>query len=291
MNPGQTIRPARPGEGEDIAALIRLSLPPELRPLTIWESPGAGRYVESTLQGALAGESHRYYVLRHGADLEGIAAFRKLGTAAFLNHLYIAPHLRGRSLGTTLLRQAARYYLQHVPLRQIALDVFPQCALAGSWYERLGFVEADRRGWWLLDSDPKVSAKNISAQILEGCSCDPAWGFSRFQVLFPDGRCYEVGRLPGPYLRLTDEQAALDADLREALSRCDPNRKLLLIADSTTLIRDFGRRDRDRSERFGPLANQQMQETEWKQAGVSRRLRCDTALLLRNLRGEAAVRL
>ncbi len=283
MNPGEIIRPARVGEGERIAALIRLSLPPELRPLTIWDSPGAGNYVESTLGGGVAGEDHCYYALQHGAHLEGVAVFRRLDTAAFLNHLYIAPHLRGRSLGTKLLHQAARHYLHQAPLRRIALDVFPQCGVAETWYERLGFEESGRRNWWLLDSHAKVCGKNVPAQILETCNGDPAWGFSRFQVLLPGGRCYEIGRLPGPYFRLTDRQAALDTELWEALSRCDPSRKLLLIADSAALIRDFRRTDRDSSGRFQRLANHPMQRGGWKQAGVSRRLRCDTARLLRNL--------
>src|SRR5690242_14222727 len=77
---------ARPGEGDSIARMIRLSLPGNLRSLTIWASPTAGRYVESMLvrrqfahrdvcsgpHGSCA-TSHEHYLLRCGLEIIGLA--------------------------------------------------------------------------------------------------------------------------------------------------------------------------------------------------------------------------
>src|SRR5437867_8807385 len=119
-----TIDRARPGEGSRVACLIAGSIPARLRPLTIWGSPQAGRYVESLLEGGSGDGQHEFYLLRRNAEPLGIAALRMMDGKAFLNHLYIAPEWRGRSLGARLLAEATAMYISDHCAGSVALDVF-----------------------------------------------------------------------------------------------------------------------------------------------------------------------
>ena len=143
-----TIRRARPGQGEEIARLVRASLPARVRRFTIWDSPQIGALVESLLGGARAGEAHEFYLARQGRrPAAAVAAFRLLDGQAFLNHLYVAPRFRGCRLGKRLLAAAARRYLARHPAERIGLDVFAGAHPAEAWYARLGFEERARRIW------------------------------------------------------------------------------------------------------------------------------------------------
>ncbi|MBI3695319.1 MAG: GNAT family N-acetyltransferase [Acidobacteria bacterium] len=139
---------AHPGQGAEIARLVRASLPPHLRRFTIWDSPDICSRVESILGGARAAEAHEFYLARQRSGAAAaVAAFRLLDGQAFLNHLYVAPRFRGRGLGRQLLTTACRRYLARHPARRIALDVFSGAHPAEGWYARLGFEERRQRVW------------------------------------------------------------------------------------------------------------------------------------------------
>lgn len=209
---------ARPGQGRLVARWIARSLDPSLLPLTIWRSPRAGRYVESLLTGA-----SRYYLLRRGGVVAGLAAFRRLDGAAFLNHICIGRRWRGRGLGRGLLAAATARYLDECPARRVALDAFvgqfPQ-----AWYRRLGFVGQQRQGWYTRPC-PAPVGRFAPPDLAAADRRHRAWGFSSI-TLGP----YTVGRLWAPYFRLTDPAAARDRDLTGLLARLDPARRLLLVA-------------------------------------------------------------
>ena len=248
-----TIEKASPGDGHQIARLVCRSLPVRLRPLTIWESPGAGPYVDAILRGGSRHEAHEFFLLRQGVTPVGLAAFRQLDGQAFLNHLYLAPELRGRGLGARLLETAARRRLRHHPAEKISLDVFAGAQPAEAWYERLGFSERSQRGWWL-----RAPRRPIAASPRHSCS-----GFSTFVISTAAGRRYQVGRLHTPYFRLTDPRAAEDHELHRSLAALDPPSALLLIAPGDVAPRG------------------------WKKIAVSRRLECNAAALLDRLAAAA----
>ncbi len=220
---------AAPGQGRDVARLIAASLQPRLRQLTIWQSSRASRYVETLLRCDSAAESPAFYLLCRGERPAGVAAFRLLDGAAFLNHLYVAPLLRGQRCGAHLFAEALRDYLHRHPCSTLALDVFSPNALAESWYVRLAFQECSRAHWWIARpsasaSDGRTRCLNLAAAARQ----HRRWGFSSFVVVTAAGR-HTVGRLPAPYFRLTDPAAARDPQLLAALSSLDPHRRLLLI--------------------------------------------------------------
>jgi len=174
----------------------------------------------------------------------------------FLNHLYIVPRWRGRSLGWRLLAESAGRYLQNHPADRVGLDVFVGARPAEAWYARLGFRECGGRVWCL--------EKATGAGLKLGCgrkAAPPAapWGFSSFEVHTVAGRRYEVGCLYKPYFRLTQPEAACDAELRQVLRTIAPHRRLLLIAPEI------------------------FEQPRWQKVAVTRRLQCDTRDLLARL--------
>src|SRR5687767_3998918 len=120
MNDGFAVSRACTGEGAAIARLIACSLPPLLRPLTIWGSPRAGSYLEAIIEGRLPEQQAGFYLLRCAGEPVGVAALRMLEGRAFLNHLYVARQLRGRSLGSWLFGEALERYLADHPAPAVA---------------------------------------------------------------------------------------------------------------------------------------------------------------------------
>ena len=263
MNRDFTIHRARAGQGAEVAQLIRRSLPPRLRPLTIWHSPRAARYVEAILRHRVSEADAAFYLLRRGKHIAGLAAFRVLDQHAFLNHLYVAPRWRGRGLGARLLAAAARNYLERHPLGQIALDVFAGNAAVEAWYARLGFLEHAQRTWRLVppghahpsETPPPARCENLAAANRR----HRAWGFSTVVIATSAGRL-DVGRLYAPYFRLPDCRAAADPELHRTLRALDRSRRCLLIAPSSP-------------------------PTGWIPLAVSRRLQCPAATLFQRLGG------
>ena len=223
MTPAFEIRPAVPGEGRTIARLIRQSLAPRLRPLTIWGSPRAARYVEALL--ALPGSG--FYLLHQDTARVGLAAWRPVAGQAFLNHLYVAPRWRAQGLGRHLLGDSLAAHLRDYPSDAIALDVLAGNRRALSWYERLGFAPREERSWWLGPRcAPAASPLAVPPRLLAAADRQHrAWGFSTLPLA-----AGEVGRLYAPYFRLPDPAAARDPALRATLGQLDPRRRLLLLA-------------------------------------------------------------
>jgi GNAT superfamily N-acetyltransferase len=217
------IRPAVPGEGRVVARLIRRSLAPGLRPLTIWGSPRAASYVEAVL--ALPGSG--FYLLSQDTAPAGLAAWRPLAGQAFLNHLYVGPRWRAQGLGRRLLADSLAAHLRGYPADAVALDVLAGNARALSWYQRLGFAPREERSWWLGPRcTPARSPLAVPPRLLAAANRQHrAWGFSTLPLAAGD-----VGRLYAPYFRLPDPAAAHNVALRAVLGQLDPRRRLLLLA-------------------------------------------------------------
>jgi hypothetical protein len=261
---------ARPGEEGEVARLVRCSLAPQLRRLTIWESPRVDRFVAAILGGAFPDEAREFFLLRWEDQPAGVAAFRLLAGRAFLNHLYVGPWLRGRLLGLRLFAASARSYLSRHGWATLALDVVAGQQPAEAWYERLGFVESERRQWWLEDQTSGRQGnhrrwRELCDGLAEAERQHRIWGFSSLTASAGDGQRYQVGRLYTPYFRLTQAAAAQDRELGAVLTSLDSTRRLLL------------------------LAPQEMERRVWRKVALSRRLECEARVLLERLEGRLPV--
>ena len=259
-----TIEPARPGDGGLVAGFIADSLPPPLRGLTIWASPRARHWVEGALGGTEPGLRRRFYLLRSGGAALGLAAFRTLDGAAFLDHLYITPPQRGRGLGARLLASAASRYLAAGRGGPLALDVFSPRPAVEAWYARLGFEERGRR-WWSVAAVAPARGCRVRLEGLDRAAREHrAWGFSSFTAVEGlEGRRFTVGRLYSPYFRFSGlrspEEALLPGPVGGALISLDPARRLLLIS------------------------TQEPASPAWRQVAHSRRLEASAKTLLERL--------
>jgi ribosomal protein S18 acetylase RimI-like enzyme len=84
-----------------------------------------------------------FVVRLDGATVGAARAMRRFGRA-WIGSLVVAPEARGRRLGEALVRAAAAAF----DTPQIGLEVDTANHAACRLYERLGFVEVDRREFW-----------------------------------------------------------------------------------------------------------------------------------------------
>ena len=231
------VRAARPGEGSLVAEWIRASLPPAVVEMTIWASPRVNRYVEEHLAAGPDSAETGYYLLEtDGAEPAGIAEFRVVDGAGFLNQIYVAPEHRGRSLGRLLLHEAAYDWTSRKRAPAVMLDVEVENQRAYRWYEQLGFQPLVDVFWQVAPlRSPTVAAGEIAGET-EAEQRQRQWGFSRFSVQTPagcsPGGCYEVGRMPAAFFRLDSVDAWRDDALHAALHRLDPARRILLLTSA-----------------------------------------------------------
>jgi ribosomal protein S18 acetylase RimI-like enzyme len=87
--------------------------------------------------------SPAFLVRTDGEPVGAARAMRRYGRA-WIGSLVVAPEARGRRLGEMLVRAAATAF----DTQELGLEVDTENAAAGRLYDRLGFVEIDRREFW-----------------------------------------------------------------------------------------------------------------------------------------------
>ena len=147
MNP-ETPTPARPDEAEAVTALLAAQLEEHAIPL-------ARELLVDAVRQALADDRHALIlVTRQGGRPVGVAylsfglILERGGTAMFLEELYVVPELRGREIGTALLR-AALDAARARGCRSVELEVERSHARAANLYARAGFLPLERVHWTL----------------------------------------------------------------------------------------------------------------------------------------------
>ena len=224
------IRCARPGEGSVVAERIRASLPASLAGLTIWHCGRVDRWVETRI--AQRASSFFYLAVAGEEQIVGVAEFRVIDDTAFLNQIGVGPSGRGNGIGTKLLAGGLHDLAASRALEVVALDVEPANQRAYEWYQRLGFVSCSSAHWMLLTRRPETAVARASIEGWEQAQREQAlFGFSRFRLRTPRG-AYDAGRLGDTLFRLTAVEAWRDLSVHAALRGLDPERRLLLIADS-----------------------------------------------------------
>jgi hypothetical protein len=176
----------------------------------------------------------RFFVLRCGTRVGGAISLRFLGGDLVLDNLSVEPELRARFRGVQLMAESIATVLAEAQAGVVVSDVFAGRPALAKFHRSIGGIEQTARGWWIgpVETGGAVPSARI-AGLLEADRQHSRWGFSSFIVRTTLAE-YKVGRLPGPYFRLTDPHGANDMELIRALRSLDPERKLFLIgpADS-----------------------------------------------------------
>ena len=229
-NPDFVIERARPGDGLQIARLMADMQAPDILPLTIWSSPHADIYVEDVIQQINA-TNDEFRVLRLAGQILGVVYLRLVENMILIDSIYAAPEIRHDQLAPLLCHCSVVAYSRCHPSGSVALDALESARSIRALHRSLGARPHSRRLWWVLPL-PKPSDSQ-PAEILGLAEADQTHarrGFSSFQVVTRSGS-YDIGRLPGPYFRLTCAAGAEDPELLNALTCRDPVRQLLVIAE------------------------------------------------------------
>jgi GNAT superfamily N-acetyltransferase len=232
------IRKAVPGDEQVAAAMLPQAFPPGIRKLTIWESSRLASYIKSLLEdGGQSG--HDIYLLGKGRHIAGAILIRRIGTQMFPQAMFLDPAERGSGFGNLLLGGAIRACAkEHAELNELVWDVIEGADRLESWYERLGGVEVEHRGWWVAERNRASEIDGVAGYECRGLATadrDHAnHEFSRFEVVTGES-VVEVGRLPEPYFRVLSRAAIEDPRFLFTLSQLDGRRGILHIGATAGL--------------------------------------------------------
>jgi GNAT superfamily N-acetyltransferase len=234
-----TVCEAVPGEEAIAAALLRRTSPPEIRRLTIWQSSRIEDYLRPFIEDGGRTSGNHIYLLRKSSQIIGAILIRRTGNQMFPQALVVDSAQRGSGLGNLLLGAALEACSNRYPnLDETVWDVFQGFDRLEAWYERLGGVETDRKGWWVADPG-LVRAMNISAAyecrgVADAAAQYDERDFCSFEVRIGES-AVEVGCLPGPYFRVLSRTALEDPRFLHTLDCIDSQRGILHIGDTAGL--------------------------------------------------------
>jgi ribosomal protein S18 acetylase RimI-like enzyme len=228
--PELTVRPAVPQDGEHIAALMRGSVSDAVRRITIMCSPLLGRFVADELA---AGTAQEYVIAALGGTVVGACAWRHTDRSLQLDHLYVAPEVRGQGIGSALVLDGL-HRIRRPDEHELRLDVFDDTPRAVQWYRSWKMEPAQQTAWFELP----LRAAGPCAPGARTSGWDEAedrhrrYGFSTFTISTGQA-VYRIGRLGEELFRCGAFGILEDAAALEELARLDPRRHLLCVGPAS----------------------------------------------------------
>ena len=214
-------------EAPELVEVLRLSLPNELTPFTIYGGRGVVEFVRK--QAEVSECDSRYFCASDGTRMLAAAEFRVVPSGLFLNYIAARPEARGAGHGTQLIKTALRV-LAPDSAGQLGLDVFADNTAARGWYERLGFTELGESVWLTQETTPGGQRYAVSG-VAQAELVHAKFGFSQLALVTPRGSV-GLGRLGTGCFRVTSQA---DFDDERVVATCcalDPRRVLLGILPS-----------------------------------------------------------
>ena len=225
-----TIRPARLGDSDAIANLMREGVSEQVRWITILGSPRFAQFIadELVMEG-----SEEYVVATMQERVVGMCSWKHTDEILHLNHLYLARKIQGYGLGTALMldglsriRRASEY--------TISVDVFFDNPRAQTWYRSLS-MRPETHVRWIRQPLPIATSSDWAGCTISGFT--EAWvkhlryGFSQF-ALSTSAATYRVGQLGDHAFRVGTVSILQDCAALQGLARLDQKRQLLCIASA-----------------------------------------------------------
>ena len=224
------IRPARPGDSEAIAALMREGVSDQVRRITILGSPYLARFIADELAG---NKNDEYVVCTVREWVVGMSAWKHSDTTLHLNYIDVAPDVRGQGLGTALMLDGLRR-IRRTPQRILSIDVFSDTPRAHAWYRSLS-MRSEKHFYWiqlpllLLKSggDLRCTISGLD----EAAAAHFRYGFSHI-TLTTNSASYQVGRLGPDLFRVGTFAILQDPAALQGLARFDAERQLVCIGSA-----------------------------------------------------------
>lgn len=225
------IRPATADDAAAIAELMRISVSETVRRITILGSPHLTRFVADEIA---AGQGDEYRVSVLGRHVVGVCVWRQIPQGVQLNHLYLAPDMRGQGLGPTLILEGLRRHQAKSELR-LSVDVFFDNPLARTWYRSWGMRREQHLKWVQIPLPPLQSLENVRCVITglsEANERHSRYGFSQLSLSTSIAR-YPIGRLGDGLFRTTSFSILQDPAALQGLARIGSQRHLLCVGSAT----------------------------------------------------------
>jgi ribosomal protein S18 acetylase RimI-like enzyme len=229
------IRPARPGDSEAIAALMRAGVNGAVRWITVIGSPHLARYIADEV---VANREDEYVVGLAQGRVIGMSSWRHTGTTLQLNHLYLASEVRGQGLGTALILDGLRR-IRLPQEQQLSVDVFYDNPRARAWYRSWGMSSEHHVRWIQLPLPPFEPQGTLSCTVsglAESNERYLRYGFSQF-TLSTASATYQIGRLGHGLFRTSAGAILHDSAALQGLTQIDPQRQLLCVGSVDDDIR------------------------------------------------------
>lgn len=231
------LRPARVEDSEAIAVLMREGVNDQVRRITIMGSPHLGCYIADEITAKRGDE---YVVGTVQGQVMGMSSWRHAGTTLQLNHLYLAPEVRGQGLGTAMTLHGLRR-VRRLEEEQLALDVFYDNPRARAWYRSWG-MSSEYQVRWILVPLPSVESQGALGCTVLGLAESHErylrYGFSQF-TLSTVSATYQIGRLSHGLFRVNTGAILRDPAALQGLTQIDSQRQLLCVGseeDATELF-------------------------------------------------------
>src|SRR5882724_11697245 len=126
MKHALVVRKAAPDEAEIAACLLRRGVPPEIRRLTIWDSPHLAEYLAQFIE--------TIYVLAKDDAVIGAICIRRVDGKIYPQIMLVEPSERGHGYGNLLLGKAlAAFAQEHSGLDEVLWDVASGRDTLESW--------------------------------------------------------------------------------------------------------------------------------------------------------------
>jgi ribosomal protein S18 acetylase RimI-like enzyme len=221
------IRPARPGDSEAIAALMREGVSDQVRRITILGSPYLARFIADELAG---NKNDEYVVSMVRERVVGMCAWKHIDTTLHLNHINVAPDVHGQGLGTAMMLDGLRR-IRRTPQRILSTDVFSDTPYAQAWYRFLHLRSEKHVQWIQLPLPSLKPGGNLRCAIsgLDEAAADHfRYGFSHV-ALTTNSASYQVGRLGPDLFRVGTFAILQDPAALQGLAQFDAERQLLCI--------------------------------------------------------------
>ena len=231
-----TIRPARPGDSEAIAALMREGVSDQVRRITILGSPYLARFIADELA---RNKNDEYVMCTVRERVVGMCAWKHTDTTLHLNYIGVAPDVQGQGLGTALMLDGLRR-IRRTPQRILSIDVFSDTPRAHAWYRSL-HLRSEKHAQWiqlpLPTSKPDGGLHCTISGLDEAAAAHLRYGFSHI-TLTTNSASYQVGRLGPDLFRVGTFAILQDPAALQGLARFDAERQLVCIgsAEDCTIL-------------------------------------------------------
>lgn len=224
------IRPARPGDSEAIAALMREGVSERVRQITILGSPHLAQFIADEL--AMRG-NEEYLVATMQEQVVGICSWKHTDEILHLNHLYLAQAYQGHGLGSALMLDGLNR-IRRPSEHTLSVDVFFDNPRAQTWYRSLA-MRPEKRVHWLRLPLPSVESGDWSSCTISGLAEEAVrharYGFSQFTLSTSTAR-HQVGRLGDHAFRVGEVAILQDSAALRGLAHLDSRRHLLCTASA-----------------------------------------------------------